>query len=149
MSHITGSNSSCCVALNMKAYVIDSTVQWNRCLYFSVCMLEPACIKIRRRLNISCYICERCLHRRAPRVFIGQGRFSEDRAQFFFQISSDKIRDRVAILYLRGLKVCNIFYGTPMVGAVGKILKTLIARLFQIAILELWFHGKRAKIRSK
>ena len=68
--------------------------------------------------------------RRAPRVFIGQGRFSEDRAQFFFQISSDKLRARVPILDLRGLQVYNIFNDTTMVGAVGKILKIMIARLF-------------------
>ena len=79
------------------------------------------------------------LCRRAPRVFIGQGRFSEARAQFsfFFQIISDKLRARVVILNLRGLKGCNIFNSTTMVGAVGKILKIMLARLFQIAILEL------------
>ena len=75
------------------------------------------------------YVIINFILRRAPRVFIGQGRFSEARAQFsfFFQISSDK----------RGLKVYNIFNGTTMVGAVGKILKIMLARLFQIAILEL------------
>ena len=73
-----------------------------------------------------------------PRVFIGQGRFFEARAQFlFFKVSSDKLRARVASLNLRGLKGCNIFNGTTMVGAIGKILKIMIARLFQITILEL------------
>ena len=42
----------------------------------------------------------------------------------FFQISSEKLRARVAILDLRGLKVYQI-------------LKIVLARLFQIAILEL------------
>ena len=37
----------------------------------------------------------RCRH--APRVFIGQERFSETRAEFFFQIKTDKLRARVAI----------------------------------------------------
>ena len=79
------------------------------------------------------------IFRRAPKVFIGQGRFSEARAQlsFFFQIISDKLRDHVVILNLRGLKGCNNFNGTTMVGAVGKILKIMLARLFQIAISEL------------
>ena len=76
--------------------------------------------------------------RRAPRFFIGQGRFSEARAQilFVFQVSSDKLRALVAILDLRGLKVYNIFNGTTMVGAVEKILKIMLSRLFQTAILE-------------
>ena len=39
------------------------------------------------------------------------------------------------MLDLRGLHVYNIFNGTTMVGAVGKILKIMIAGLFQIAIL--------------
>ena len=58
--------------------------------------------------------------RRATRIFIGQGRFSEARAQslFIFQINSDKIWTHVVILDIRGLKVCNIFNGTTMVGAV-------------------------------
>ena len=49
--------------------------------------------------------------KRAPRIFIGQGRFSEARAQFLFifQINSDKIRAHVVILDIRGLKVSNIF----------------------------------------
>ena len=60
--------------------------------------------------------------RRALRDFIGQGRFSEARAQFlFFQVSSDKLRARVAILDFRGFKVYKILNGTTMVGAVGKI----------------------------
>ena len=72
------------------------------------------------------------IFRRALRVLIGQERFSEARAQFsfFFQIISDKLRARVVILNLRGLKGCHIFN-------VGKILKIMLARLFQIAILEL------------
>ena len=38
----------------------------------------------------------------APRIFIGQGRFSEVRAQFlFFQINA--LRARVVILDVRGL----------------------------------------------
>ena len=57
-------------------------------------------------------------------VLIGQGRFSEGRARIlFFQICSDKLRNRVAMLDLKGLKVYNIFDGTTMAGAVGKILK--------------------------
>ena len=84
------------------------------------------------------YFCFSYETRRAPRVFIGQGRFSKARAQFeFFQISSDKLRSRRAILDLRGLKVYSIFNGTTMAGAVGKTLKIMLARLFQIAILEL------------
>ena len=67
----------------------------------------------------------------------------------FFQINSDKLRARVAILDLRDLQVYNIFNGTTMVGADGKILKIMPSRLFQIAILESIFHGKRAQIRSK
>ena len=59
-------------------------------------------------------------------VFIGQGRFTEVRAQK---------KARVASLDLSGLKL-NIFNGTTMVGAVGKILKIMLSRLFQIAILE-------------
>ena len=58
--------------------------------------------------------------RRAPRIVIGQRRFSEARA-------------RVTSLGLRGLKVYNIFNGTTMI---GKILKIMLSRLFQIAILE-------------
>ena len=53
-----------------------------------------------------------------------------------FQISSDKLRGRVAVVDLRGLKVYNIFNGTTMVGAVEKILKIMLSRLFQTAILE-------------
>ena len=53
-----------------------------------------------------------------------------------FQVSSDKLRARVASLDLRGLKVYNIFNGTTMVGAVEKILKIMLSRMFQIAILE-------------
>ena len=76
--------------------------------------------------------------RRASRVFIGQGRFSEARAQFlFFQISSNKLRSRVAIPDSRGVKVYSIFNGTTIAGAVGKILKIMLAIMFQIAILEL------------
>ena len=77
--------------------------------------------------------------RRVPRVFIGQGSFSEARAQFLFifQINSDKIRVHVVILEIRGLKVCNIFNGTIMVGAVRKILEIMLSRLFQIVIFEL------------
>ena len=72
--------------------------------------------------------------RHAPGVFIGQGRFSEARAQFlFFLKSSDKLRACVAVLDLRGLQVYNI---STMVGAVGKILKIMIARLFKTTILE-------------
>ena len=51
-----------------------------------------------------------------------------------FQVSSDKLKARVASLDLRGLKVYNIFNGTTMVGALGKI---MLSRMFQIAILEL------------
>ena len=71
--------------------------------------------------------------RRAPRIFIGQGRagqgrFSKAKAHFlFFQISSNKLRARVAILDLREPKVYNIF----------KILKFMLSRLFKIAISEL------------
>ena len=54
-----------------------------------------------------------------------------------FQVSSDKLRARVVSLDLRGLKVYNIFNGTTMVGAVGKILRIMLSRLFQIAILKL------------
>ena len=45
--------------------------------------------------------------KRAPRIFIGQGRFSEARAQFLFifQINSDKIRADVVILEIRGLSL--------------------------------------------
>ena len=78
--------------------------------------------------------------RRAPRIFIGQGRggFPKLRHTFyFFQISSNKLRARVAILDLRQLKVYIVFNGTTMVGAVVKILKIMLARLSQIAILEL------------
>ena len=52
--------------------------------------------------------------RRAPRIFIEQGRFSEARAQFVFvfQVSSDKLRARMASLDLRVLKVYNTFNGT-------------------------------------
>ena len=53
-----------------------------------------------------------------------------------FQVSSDKLRARVASLDLRGLKVYNIFNGTTMVGAVEKILKIMLSRLFQTPILE-------------
>ena len=67
----------------------------------------------------------------------GRGGFLKLGHNFFFQISSNNLRARVAILDLRGLQVYNIFNGTTMVGAVGKILKIMIARLFQIAILEL------------
>ena len=74
--------------------------------------------------------------RRALRDFIGQGRFSEARAQFLFQVSSDKLRARVAILDFRGFKVYKILNGTTMVGAVGKTLKIILFKLFQIAILE-------------
>ena len=76
-------------------------------------------------------------YRHATGFFIGQGRFSKARAQFlfFFQISSDKLRALVAILDLRGLKVYNIFNGTTMVGAVEKILKIMLSRLFQTAII--------------
>ena len=55
----------------------------------------------------------------------------------FFQVCSDKLRARVAMLDLRRLKVYNIFNGTTMVGAVGKILKSMPSRSFQITILEL------------
>ena len=41
------------------------------------------------------------------------------------------------MLDLRGLKVYNIFNGTTMVGAVEKILKIMLSRLFKIAISEL------------
>ena len=62
---------------------------------------------------------------------------------------SDKLRDRVAILDLSGPKIYTIFNGNPMDGAVEKILKIKLSRLFKIAILELWFHEKRAQIQSK
>ena len=78
--------------------------------------------------------------RRAPTAFIGRGGFLKLGHNFyFFQICSDKLRARVAILDLRGPKVYNIF----------KILKFMLSRLFKIAILELRFHGKRAQILSK
>ena len=63
---------------------------------------------------------------------IRQGSFPEARAQylFIFQIKSDKIRAQVVILDLRGLKFCNIFNGTIMVGAVVKILEIMLSILF-------------------
>ena len=77
---------------------------------------------------------------------MGQGIFLELGHNFYFiQININKLRANVAILDLRGLKVYNIFNGTIMVGAVGKILKIVLSRLFQIAILEL----SHAQISSK
>ena len=69
--------------------------------------------------------------RRAPTAFIGRGGFLKLGHNFYFsQVSSDKLRAHVTILYLRGLKVYKI----------------MLSRLFQIAILELRFHGERAQI---
>ena len=77
-------------------------------------------------------------NRLAPRIFIGQGRFSEARAyfSFFFFMNRDKLRARVAIQDLWGLKFYNVFNGTTIVGAVGEILKIMLSRLLQIAILK-------------
>ena len=41
------------------------------------------------------------------------------------------------MLDLRGLQVYKVFNGTTMVGAVRKILKIMLSRSSQIAILEL------------
>ena len=49
----------------------------------------------------------------------------------------------------RGLKFYNIFNETTIDGAVWEILKIMLSRLLQSAILEAWSHGKRAQIRSK
>ena len=67
----------------------------------------------------------------------GRGGFLKLGHNFYlFQVSSDKLRVLVEILDLRGLKVYNIFNGTTMVGVVEKILKIVLSRLFQTAILE-------------
>ena len=51
-------------------------------------------------------VAQQSASRRALKKFIGQGRFSEARAQFlFFQIGSEKLRACVAILDFRGFKV--------------------------------------------
>ena len=55
---------------------------------------------------------------------------------FSFQINSDKLRTGVSILDLRGLEFYNIFNGTTIADAVGKILTTMLSRLLQSAILE-------------
>ena len=54
---------------------------------------------------------------------------------YFFQINSDKLRVRVAIIDLRGLKFYNIFNGTIVFGAVGEILEIMLSRFLQSAIL--------------
>ena len=100
---------------------------------YLVCDFERLClnenVNYEKMQTVANYRC-------TPKVFIRQGRFSEARAQFlFFQISSNKLKAGVAILDLRRLHVYNIFNGTTMVGAVGNILKIMIARLFQIATL--------------
>ena len=97
---------------------------------YLVCDFERLClnenVNYEKMQTVANYRC-------TPKVFIRQGRFSEARAQFlFFQISSNKLRSRVAIPDSRGVKVYSIFNGT-----VGKILKIMLFRLFQIAILEL------------
>ena len=52
----------------------------------------------------------------------------------FFQINSDKLNACVSIIELRGLEVCDIFNCTTIVGAIGKLVKTMLSRLLQIAI---------------
>ena len=51
----------------------------------------------------------------------------------FFQINSDKLRARIVMLDLRGIKFYNIFNGNTIVDAV---LKILYSRLLQSAIFE-------------
>ena len=51
----------------------------------------------------------------------------------FFFMNRDKLRARVAIQDLWGLKFYNVFNGTTIVGAVGEILKIMLSRLLQSA----------------
>ena len=72
----------------------------------------------------------------------------------FFQINSNKLRllklrARVLIIDLRGLKVYDIFNCTTLVGTIRKLLKMMLSRLLQIAILKSYFHGKKAQIRLR
>ena len=54
-------------------------------------------------------------YRGAFKFYIGQGRFLNlGHNVYFFQINSDKIRVRVATLYLRGLKFYIIYQLVPL-----------------------------------
>ena len=52
-----------------------------------------------------------------------------------FQINSDKVRVRVAIVDRRGLEFHNVLNVTTVVGAVGEILEIMLSRFLQSAIL--------------